>query len=217
MPFRSESVLRLLRASLDNARGICQLLLHDPGEMASSALVLHRSQFEKLLRAIWFDSNTDDEELKYFLRGKHPSFKDEKGKWQRYTFKQLASRAEAALKPVAKFPFTSLAAKQWEQLCDLAHGGYETLKSYGDETDEIGCHLPVSTHFHILGNSHALTNVAFAIAYLRSSLDGPTVKSATSALAEHGRAYAAARSVRMAEGGIVLKAAGAGGRTGGTG
>jgi hypothetical protein len=213
---RSESVLRLLRASLDNARGICQLLRHDPGEMAASALVLHRSQFEKLLRAIWFDSNTADEELQYFLGGKHPSFKDEKGKWQRYTFKQLASRAEAALKPVAQFPFTSLATKQWDQLCDLAHGGSETLKSYGDETDEIGCHFPAKTHFQILGNSHALINVALAIAYLRPSLDGATVEAATSELAELGRAYSAARSARMAKGGFVLREARVGGTNGGT-
>jgi hypothetical protein len=162
---RLGTALTLLRSSADHGRALLSLLRDNHVDFATSALVLHRSQVEQFLRAVFIGFQATDDEISFFLR------KDElpkrkrrpQDKPERLTVRDLATLAGPAL-DVSPDKLISMVATGWGHLSGLSHGGTTLLGMYGALDAPIGSDVARETLVQIITNATAIGNMSFAAA-----------------------------------------------------
>lgn len=202
-PPRSERtflVNQLLRASCDHGRSLMFLLSTNPMDAAGSALVLHRSQIEQFLRAVFFERDATDEELAYFLHHDElPKRTNADGTRTKLHVKDLARIAHRRMDMDADDKLASMVSSAWDPLNGMVHGGRSLLAVYRDHNDEVGCLVPPPILFPIIGNAMVLTNFALVVAVERANLEAQAQHEILVRPFEVLTSYQRARDQRMRE------------------
>lgn len=193
-------VLQLLRASCDHARAIAFLLESNPMDMAGSAMVLHRSQIEQFVRAVFFDRDASDEELAWFLEHDEvPKRPTPTGRQVKLHVNDLARIAHDRLGFGESDRLASMVGNAWDPLCGMVHGGRALRALYRDDNNVIGCLVPPPIQFQVLGNALVLTNLALVVAAERAQLDAQAMHNLLERPCQIMEAYQRARNQRMRE------------------
>lgn len=162
---------QLLRASCDHARSLVFLLTANPMDAAASALVLHRSQIEQFIRAVFFDRDASDEELAYFLENDEiPKRTTANGRLAKLHVNDLAAIAHVRMGFDADDKLASMVRNAWDPLNGMVHGG-RSLRAVYNDNNEIGCLVPPAILFQVMANAMVLTNFALVVAVERVDLD----------------------------------------------
>ena len=136
---RSHVALSLLVGSLEHARALCFVLANDLEASWFSAMILHRSQIDYLVRAAYFAAPASDAQVNAFYRkGQMPKIKPAIGKSRKMRLTEMADKVETHYKWNDKF--TKAIHGHWSPLSGMSHGGvellalYETNGAIGDST-----------------------------------------------------------------------------------
>lgn len=193
-------VMQLLRGSCDHARAIAFLLESNPMDMAGSAMVLHRSQIEQFVRAVFFDRDASDAELAWFLeRDEMPTRATANGRQAKLHVNALARIAHDRLGFGESDKLANMVRNAWDPLCGMVHGGRALRALYRDHNDVIGCLVPAPIQFQVLGNALVLTNLALVVAAERAQLDAQAMHNLLERPWQTMAAYRQARDQRMRE------------------
>jgi hypothetical protein len=147
---RNALSVTLMRASMDYGRAMVLLVSIHADDFGSSAVALHRSQLEALLR------EASDAELTYFIaHDEMPSRYDAKGKLRRLGPKDLSVLVSDVLHVGDSKKLIAMVENSWSVLCGMVHGGMAVFKTY--HQTEIAFRLPPGEMVEIVGNALALT------------------------------------------------------------
>jgi len=156
---RNALSVTLMRASMDYGRALVLLVSIHADDFGSSAVVLHRSQLEALLRGAFFAREASDAELTYFIEhDEMPSRCDEKGKLRRVGPKDMSVLVGGVLHVGDSKKLIAMVENSWSLLCGMVHGGMAVFKTY--HQTEIAFHLQPCEMVEIVGNALALTQLA---------------------------------------------------------
>lgn len=190
---------QLLRASCDHARSLVFLLTTHPMDGAGSALVLHRSQIEQFLRAVFFERDASDTELAYFLEHDEiPKRPTANGRMARLHVKDLAQIVHHRMGFDADDKLASMVANAWDPLNGMVHGG-RALRAIYNDANTVGCLVPPAISFQIMANAMVLTNFSLVVQVERAMLDEQAAHQVLVRPFELITAFQAARDQRMRE------------------
>ena len=156
-------MLSLLRASADHARASAFLIASNPGDLAASALALHRLQIEQLVRGIFFGLDASPAELDFFnKRDELPERPNEKGKLERLSVARLVAITETKMDLGHGGQFGRMHAQVKNTLNGVVHGGHSLL-AYYQGPDGVGCSVPLEAILYFLANSVTLVHFSMAM------------------------------------------------------
>lgn len=200
--------LQLLRASCDHGRSLCFILANNPIDLAGSALVLHRSQIESFLRAIFIGILATEEQLQDFIANDlGPRTSATPGKWQKIGVPALATMVEAYLEEAnpnsEASKLETMVGNAWNPLSGMVHGGRALHALYRDDRRQIGCWVPPEVHVQTTVNAVAITNFCLVGAASMAGLGPEEENAALEAPRRAFQTYVACRNNLLPQMGLI--------------